>query len=84
MVHSLKWCNLFAFKQLRDESYMCKWNRKTKRTAQDRETIQDKEGANEEGSEARCIDRNETIIKHTILSKKKNHSKNSIRIRSYY
>ena len=35
---------------------------KLKRTGQDRETIQDKEGANEEGNEARCIDRNVTKV----------------------
>lgn len=48
---------------------------KLKSTAQERETIQDKEGANEEGSEARCIDINDMIIKHALLYKKKNHSK---------
>lgn len=46
---------------------------KLKRTAQERETIQDKEGANEEGSETRCIDIN--VIKIHNIYGGKEHNK---------
>ena len=46
---------------------------KLKRTAQERETSQDKEGGNEEGSEARCIDIN--VIKIHNIYGRKEHNK---------